>query len=114
MYITCEEILRRINTEKYFDKKKPLDKKVTVNTEDLYKKYFRSREGKEHRWYIMQEYPTLTKKRNGMKVELWFLDSNQFLKIEVLKFAALSGSDFEKVALAAFLQLNIDDVEFIN
>jgi hypothetical protein len=49
-----------------------------------------------------------------MKVELWFLDSNLLLKIEVLKFAAISGSAFEKVALAAFLQLNIDDVEFIN
>jgi hypothetical protein len=51
----------------------------------------------------LEEYPTLTKKRNGMKVELWFLDSNQFLKIEVLKFASISGSAFEKVALAAFL-----------
>jgi hypothetical protein len=49
MYITCEEILRRINTEKFFNKKKPADKKITVNTEDLYKKYFRSREGKDHR-----------------------------------------------------------------
>ncbi len=52
-------------------------------------------------------------KKQGIKVELWFMVSNELVKIEVLKFLKISNSLFEKVALAAFLQMNIDDVEFL-
>jgi hypothetical protein len=92
-----------IETEEYYNKLKPTDRNVTITTEALYKKYFRSKKGKERRWFILQEFPTLTKHRDGMKVELWFMDSHELVKIEVLKFIKLSNSDFEKVALAAFL-----------
>ena len=37
--------------------------------------------------------------------------SNELVKIEVLKFLKISNSLFEKVALAAFLQMNIDDLQ---
>ncbi len=52
-YITCEEILDMIETEEYYDKQKPTDRNVTITTETLYKKYFRSKEGKNRRWFIL-------------------------------------------------------------
>jgi hypothetical protein len=73
-----------------------------------------SKEGKARNWQVVVEPPIMNKKRDGIKIECWFIESHQFVSVEILKFAAISKSPFEKVTFAAFLQENIKHIDFIN
>jgi hypothetical protein len=85
-----------------------------VDTEALFKKYFKSTEGKSRQWRVLQEFPKLSPNHDTIYIECWFYKSNFILKVDFLKFATFCSDKFIMVAFTAFLQLNINDVEYFN
>ena len=97
---------------KYY-KDEPTNDDVIVNTGALYKKYFRSTEGCKRKWMILKEYPEFSEKMDALYLDVWFCEQNEVVQIDILKVASFCKDKIEMVAITAFLQLNIDDAEFL-
>ena len=92
----------------------PTNDDVIVNTITRYKKYFRSTEGRKREWKIMKVFPELSEKQDALYQDFWFCKQNEVVQIDILKVASFCKDKFEMVAITAFLQMNIDDVEFLS
>jgi hypothetical protein len=83
MYITANNIIKTVEEDKTY-KYYPSDDKIIVDTEALFKKYFKSAEGKNHQWRVLQEFPKLSEKHDTIYVECWFYRSNVIIKVDFL------------------------------
>ena len=111
LYITSSNIIKTIEEDyEYY----PRDDKIIVDTEALFKRYFKSTEGRNRQWRVLQEFPKLSPNHDTIYIECWFYKSNFILKVDFLKFATFCSDKFIMVAFTAFLQLNINDVEYFN
>jgi hypothetical protein len=63
---------------------------------------------------ILKEFPEFSEKMDALYLDVWFCEQNEVVQIDILKVASFCKDKFEMVAITAFLQMNIDDVEFLS
>jgi hypothetical protein len=55
----------------------PTNDNVIVETQEKYKKYFRSIEGCKRDWMILKEFPELSEKHDALYLDVWFFKQNE-------------------------------------
>jgi hypothetical protein len=61
---------------------------------------------------VVKWFPELRNNNTSLFLWVWFMTSNIIYTIDFLKVARICGEKFIMVTFTAFLQINIDDVEF--
>ena len=105
MYFTEGEMWKEAEEGKF--KKRPVVSETTIDTMELYNKYFQSKDGLALNWKVVQWYPELHHKNSAIFMWVWFKASNIILQIDYLKVARVCGSVFNMVTFTAFMHLNI-------
>ena len=65
-------------------------------------------------WYILKEIPEFSPMNDTIYLECWFLEYNVILKVDCLKFTALSKDKFECIVFMSHLELNLENLEYFN
>ena len=110
MYLTEGEMWKEAEEGKF--KKRPVVSETTIDTLELYNKYFQSKDGLALNWKVIQWFPELQKNNKAIFLWVWFKTSNIIFPIDYLKVANICASNFIMVTFTAFMHLNIEDVEF--
>ena len=111
MYISCTNVLKRAKQD--FEYYPADDKEIQISNQSLYELYFRSKEGKKREWKIIQTFPKWSEMNDTIFIECWFLEGqNRIISVDFIDFMKHCKCRFEQVTFAAYLALNINDVEY--
>ena len=112
MYLTEEEVWKEAEAGEF--KKRPVVSNDSIDSLESYNKYFQSKDGLALNWKVVQWYPQLHHQNSAIFMWVWFKALNIILPINYLMVAKVCGNVFNMVTFTAFMQLNIQDVEFFS
>ena len=97
MYLTEAEMWKASEEGEF--KKRPVISDTTIDTLELYNKYFQSQDGLDLNWKVIQWFPELQKNNKAIFLWVWFKTSNIIFPIDYLKVANICVSNFIMVTL---------------
>ena len=87
---------------------------LMINTIAFYNQYFKSIDGRNREWKVVQESPNFTlPDYKSIYVRCWFPALNVVVRVDVLAVAAFAD-EFEMVAIIAYVNENLVFVTNIN
>jgi hypothetical protein len=83
-----ESITKKIN------KDYPENCDTLINSVALYNRFFKSSDGVNRNWKVVQDFPRLSQDKKTIIVKAWFPLKNKIYKVDILKFEGIGADHF--------------------